>query len=73
MGTSLRPASWNSASDAGARDIAAGRPLEQGLDLSLALTPTSNEEHLAALRAYEIQPLLWSHRQQAVSILDGRE
>ena len=32
-----------------------------------------NEEYLAALRAYEIQPLLWSHRQEVVSSLNGRE
>jgi hypothetical protein len=31
-----------------------------------------NEEHLAALRAYEIQPLLWSRRQEAISSLNGR-
>lgn len=31
-----------------------------------------NEEHLSALRAYEIQPLLWSHRQEIISVLDGR-
>lgn len=31
-----------------------------------------NEEHLSALRAYEIQPLLWSHRQEVISVLDGR-
>ena len=31
-----------------------------------------NEEYLAALRAYEIQPLLWSHRQEAISSLNGK-
>ncbi len=31
-----------------------------------------NEEYLSALRAYEIQPLLWSHRQEVISVLDGR-
>lgn len=31
-----------------------------------------NEDHLSALRAYEIEPLLWSGRDQVVSILDGR-
>lgn len=31
-----------------------------------------NEEHVAVLRAYEIEPLLWSHRQEAVSLLNGR-
>jgi hypothetical protein len=30
-----------------------------------------NEEHLAALRAYEVEPVLWSQRQQAISLLDG--
>ncbi|MBI2369726.1 MAG: DUF1828 domain-containing protein [Deltaproteobacteria bacterium] len=30
-----------------------------------------NEEHLAALRAYEIEPLLWSNRETAVSVLNG--
>ena len=32
-----------------------------------------NEEYLAALRAYEIQPLLWSRRQEVISSLNGRE
>jgi len=31
-----------------------------------------NEEHLSALRAYEIQPLLWSRRQEVISVLNGR-
>jgi hypothetical protein len=33
---------------------------------------SANEEHLAALRAYEIEPLLWSQRQDVVSVLNGR-
>lgn len=32
-----------------------------------------SEEYLAALRAYEIQPLLWSRRQEVVSSLNGRD
>lgn len=31
-----------------------------------------NEEYLAALRAYEVEPLLWSGREEAVSLLNGR-
>lgn len=31
-----------------------------------------NEEHLAALRAYEVEPLLWSHREEVISVLNGR-
>jgi len=31
-----------------------------------------NEEYLTALRAYEIQPLLWSRREEALSSLNGR-
>ena len=30
-----------------------------------------NEEYLAALRAYEVVPVLWSQRQQAISLLNG--
>lgn len=30
-----------------------------------------NEEYLAALRAYEVEPVLWSRRQQAISLLNG--
>ena len=33
---------------------------------------TPNEEHLAALRAYEIEPLLWSHRDESLVMLNGR-
>jgi hypothetical protein len=32
-----------------------------------------NEEYLGALRAYEVQPLLWSQRSKAISILNGRQ
>jgi hypothetical protein len=31
-----------------------------------------NEDYLAALRVYEVEPLLWSQRQQAISFLNGR-
>jgi hypothetical protein len=31
-----------------------------------------NEEYLAALRVYEVEPVLWSQRQQAISLLNGR-
>ena len=30
-----------------------------------------NEEYLAALRAYEVEPVIWSQRQQAISLLNG--
>jgi hypothetical protein len=30
-----------------------------------------NEESLAALRAYEVLPLLWSHRRDALTVLNG--
>ncbi len=30
-----------------------------------------NQEHLSALKAYEVVPLLWSHREEAVSVLNG--
>ena len=30
-----------------------------------------NEEHVQALRAYEVEPLLWSRRQDAVGLLNG--
>lgn len=30
-----------------------------------------NEEHLAALRAYEVEPLLWSRREEIAPILNG--
>ena len=33
---------------------------------------SANEEHLAALRVYEIEPLLWSNRQDVVPVLNGR-
>ncbi len=36
------------------------------------LARTPNEDHLAALRAYEIEPLVWSSRQEVVSKLNGR-
>jgi hypothetical protein len=29
------------------------------------------EEHLTALRVYEVEPLLWSHREEALSLLNG--
>lgn len=32
-----------------------------------------NEEHFTALRAYEVEPLLWSRRQNVISLLNGRE
>lgn len=35
-----------------------------------ALRPPS-EEFLTALRAYEVEPILWSQRQQALSLLNG--
>lgn len=31
-----------------------------------------SEEYLSALRAYEVHPLLWSQRQEAIPLLDGR-
>ena len=30
-----------------------------------------NQEHLSALKAYEVVPLLWSHRDEAISVLNG--
>lgn len=30
-----------------------------------------NEEHLAALRVYDVEPLIWSHRQEFLSRLNG--
>jgi hypothetical protein len=30
-----------------------------------------NEDNLAAIRAYEVQPLLWSRRQEALPLLNG--
>lgn len=30
-----------------------------------------NEEHLAALRVYDVEPLIWSHRQEFVLRLNG--
>jgi hypothetical protein len=30
-----------------------------------------NDDNLAAIKAYEVQPLLWSRRQEAVSLLNG--
>jgi hypothetical protein len=30
-----------------------------------------NEENLGAIRAYEVVPLLWSHRQEALHALNG--
>lgn len=33
----------------------------------------ANEEYLSALRAYEVTPLLWSNRQGAISVLNGKQ
>ncbi len=30
-----------------------------------------NEEHLAALRVYDVEPLIWSHRQEFITRLNG--
>lgn len=32
-----------------------------------------NEEYVSALRAYEITPMIWSNRQTAISILNGKQ
>lgn len=32
-----------------------------------------NEEFITALQAYEVQPLLWSNKQEAIPILNGRQ
>lgn len=32
-----------------------------------------NEEYISALRAYDVQPLVWSQREQVVSIFNGRQ
>jgi len=32
-----------------------------------------SEDHMAALRIYEIEPVLWSYRQEALSLLNGRQ
>ena len=32
-----------------------------------------NEEYISALRAYEVQPLLWSHREKDISLLNGKQ
>jgi hypothetical protein len=30
-----------------------------------------NEEHLSALRVYDVEPLIWSHRHEFISSLNG--
>jgi len=35
-------------------------------------TRPPNQEHLSALKVYEVEPLLWSHRDEAISVLNGR-
>ena len=32
---------------------------------------TPHEEHLSALRAYEIEPLLWSHKDESLAMVNG--
>jgi len=35
-------------------------------------TRPPSQEHLSALKAYEVVPLLWSHRDEAIPVLNGR-
>lgn len=32
---------------------------------------TVNEEHVEALRVYDVEPLLWSRRMEAIPLLNG--
>lgn len=54
-------------------DIRAIRPDPLGaFALINDFTRPPNDEHLAALRAYEVEPLLWTRREEFSSLLNGR-
>jgi hypothetical protein len=53
-------------------DVRAARPESLGaLTFLNDLENPPNEDNLAAIRAYEIEPLFWSRRQEFVAVLNG--